>query len=206
MILKYARNFVQTDTLINLYRSIKEPHFRYCSSVWGSCGASKLDVLQNVQNKAARIVTNSPFDASAASLLQRLAWPYVHKLINKETGSMVYRSLNSFAPQYPNDLFMRLSEVHPRALRNSKTNLSTARKSGNISSHTEKLFSYDNRQRMKRHIATDRLSKIYTARCGYTWLGESKWPQEWPISPITIIYLKSPSEKMKSFCVHKTGF
>ena len=163
-------------------------------------------MLQNVQNKAARIVTNSPFDASAASLLQRLAWPYVHKLINKETGSMVYRSLNSFAPQYPNDLFMRLSEVHPRALRNSKTNLSTARKSGNISSHTEKLFSSDNRQRMKRHIATDRLSKIYTARCGYTWLGESKWPQEWPISPITIIYLKSPSEKMKSFCVHKTGF
>ena len=60
-LLKYARNFVQTDTLINLYRSIKEPHFRYCCSVWGSCGASKLDVLQKLQNKAARMVTNSPF-------------------------------------------------------------------------------------------------------------------------------------------------
>ena len=45
-LLKYARNFVQTDTLINLYRSIIEPHFSYCCSVWGSCGASKLDVLQ----------------------------------------------------------------------------------------------------------------------------------------------------------------
>ena len=40
----------------------------------------------------------------------------------------------------------------------------------------------------------------------FTWLGESKWPQEWPISPITIIYLKIASEKMKSFCLHKTGF
>ena len=59
---------------------------------------------------------------------------------------------------------------------------------------------------MKRRIATERLSKIYIARCGYTWLYESKWPQEWPISPITIIYLKIPSEKMKSFCLHKTGF
>ena len=32
-LLKYARNFIQTDTLINLYRSITEPHFRYCCSV-----------------------------------------------------------------------------------------------------------------------------------------------------------------------------
>lgn len=122
-LLKYAKNFVQTDTLINLYRSITEPHFSYCCSVWGSCGASKLDVLQKLQNKAARIVTNSPFDASAAPLLQRLGWPSVQKLINKETGSMVYKSLNSLAPQYLSDLFVRLSEVHPRELRNSKTNL-----------------------------------------------------------------------------------
>ena len=122
-LLKYERNFVQTDTLINLYRSITEPHFRYCCSVWGSCGASELDVLQELQNKAARIVANSPFDASAAPLLQRLGWPSVHKLINKETCSMVYRSLNSLAPQYLSDLFVRLSEVHPRELRISKTNL-----------------------------------------------------------------------------------
>ena len=54
---------------------------------------------------------------------------------------------------------------------------------------------------MKRPMATERLSKIYIARCGYIWLDESKWPQEWPISPITIIYLKIPSEKMQSFCL-----
>ena len=89
---------------------------------------------------------------------------------------------------------------------NSESNISTARTSGSISSHTEKLFSSDTRQSMKRRIATERLSKIYIARCGYTWLDESKWPQEWPINPITIISLKIPSEKMKSFCLHKTGF
>ena len=32
-LLKYARNFVQTGTLINLYRSIIELHFSYCCSV-----------------------------------------------------------------------------------------------------------------------------------------------------------------------------
>ena len=122
-LLKYARSFVQTGTLINLYRSIIEPHFSYCCSVWGSCGASKLDMLQKLQKKATRIVTNSPFDASAVSLLQRLGWPSVQKLINKETGSMVYKYLNSLAPRYLSDLFVRLSGVHPRGLRNSKTDL-----------------------------------------------------------------------------------
>ena len=80
-------------------------------------------MLQKLQNKAGRIVPNSPFDASAAPLLQRLGWPSVQKLINKETGSMVHRSLNSLAPQCLSDLFVRLSEVHLRELRNSKTNL-----------------------------------------------------------------------------------
>ena len=81
-------------------------------------------MLQKLKNKAARIVTNSPFDATAAHLLQRLGWPSVQKLINKETDSMVYKSLNSLAPQYLNDdLFVRLSGVHPRELRNSKIDL-----------------------------------------------------------------------------------
>ena len=36
---------------------------------------------------------------------------------------MVYKSLNSLAPQYLCDLLGRLSGVHPRELRNSKTDL-----------------------------------------------------------------------------------
>ena len=76
-------------------------------------------MLQKLQNKAARIIANSPFDASAAPLLQRLDRPSVQKLINNEAGSMVYKSLNFLAPQYLSDLFVRLSGVHPRELRNS---------------------------------------------------------------------------------------
>ena len=81
-------------------------------------------------------------------------------------------------------------------------NFSTARKSGNISHILKALFRP--RQSMKRRIATERLSKIYIARCGYTWLDESNWAQEWPISPITIIYLKIPvNKKLKYFCLQK---
>ena len=69
-----------------------------------------------------------------------------------------------------------------------------------------KLFSSDTRQSMKRRIATERLFKIYITRCGYTWFDESKWPQEWPISPITIIYLKIPSERWNLSVYTRLGF
>ena len=37
----------------------------------------KLNSLQKIQNRAARITTNSPYDASAAPLLQNLGWPSI---------------------------------------------------------------------------------------------------------------------------------
>ena len=36
--LNHAINFLPQDTLKTLYKGIIEPHFRYCSSVWGCCG------------------------------------------------------------------------------------------------------------------------------------------------------------------------
>ena len=89
-ILKCAKHYVQEDTLRNMYLSIVQPHFSYCCSVWGCCGASKLKTLQKLQNRAARIVTSSPFDTPAAALLQLLRWPSIEKLINRETCTVVY--------------------------------------------------------------------------------------------------------------------
>ena len=52
---------------------------------------------------------------------------------------MVYKSVNSLAPQYVNDLFVILSELHPRKLRNSITDIAMALlRTGN----GQKSFSY----------------------------------------------------------------
>ena len=45
-LLKYAKHYAQEDTLRNMYLSIVQPHFSYCCSVWGCCGATKLKTLQ----------------------------------------------------------------------------------------------------------------------------------------------------------------
>ena len=105
-----------------MYLSIVQPHFSYCCSVWGCCGATKLNTLQKLQNRAARIVTGSPFDTPAAPLLQRLGWPSIEKLINQENCTMVYESLNDLAPEKLGN-FSKLPEVRTRILRNTKCNL-----------------------------------------------------------------------------------
>ena len=66
--LKHAKKFLPRVTLENLYTGIVEPHFRYCCSVWGCCGSREINQLQKLQNRAARIVTNS-FDTPSRPLV-----------------------------------------------------------------------------------------------------------------------------------------
>ena len=122
-LIKYSKKYLPSDILNKMYRGIVEPHLSYCCSVWGCCSESKLDVLQKIQNRAARIVTSSPYDASAASIIQNLGWPTISDLIRKETATLTYKSLNSLAPHYLSKLFAKCSDDRERFLRSSGTDL-----------------------------------------------------------------------------------
>ena len=67
--LKYAKYCLPEASLKALYSSIVEPYFRYCCSVWGACGLTEKNRLQKFQNRAARIVTSSKFDAPSRPLI-----------------------------------------------------------------------------------------------------------------------------------------
>ena len=92
-------------------------------NIWGSCGTTKLNKLQKLQNRAARIVTNSPFDSSATSLIQDLGWPTIEELLHRETSVMPNKCLNKLAPDYLSSCIIKLSDRHTRELRNSTTDL-----------------------------------------------------------------------------------
>ena len=106
-----------------MHKGIVEPNFNYCCFVWGSCGTSKLNKLQKLQSRAARIVTNSPFDSSATSLIQDQGRPTIEELIHRETSVMAYKRLNKLAPDYLSRCISKLSELYTRELRNSATDL-----------------------------------------------------------------------------------
>ena len=137
--LKHAKNILPIASLKTLYSSIVEPHFRYCCSVWGCCGTTDIDQLQKLQNRAARIVTNSSFGAPSRPLIESLGWKTVRELVDQDSRLMVYKSLNGLAPQYMSDLFTRNSACSSRNLRNTKTDLRLPRKT---SANGQKCFSY----------------------------------------------------------------
>ena len=117
--LKYSKKNLPLPTVQSMYKSLVESYFRYCCPVWGICGSTAINELQKLQNRATRIVTNSSYDASAMPIIRKLGWHAVSEMIQMETLSMVYKSINDLAPTY----LSRLSDTCMRVLRNAKTDL-----------------------------------------------------------------------------------
>ena len=104
-ILKSSRPFVTFEVLSTIYSTLVQQYFDYCSVVWENCNKSLATKLQKLQNRAARILTFSPYDASVDNLFTSLAWKKLEAQRKTQTASMVYKSLNGLAPQYLNSLF-----------------------------------------------------------------------------------------------------
>ena len=75
------RNIFHLKRSTESIQGIVEPYLRYCYSVWGCCSESKIMVVQKVQNRAARILASSPYDASP--LIQNLGWSTISKLVKQ---------------------------------------------------------------------------------------------------------------------------
>ena len=83
--LKHAKTFLGQETLKTLYTGIVEPHFRYFIFVWGCAGSTELNQLQKLQNRAARIITNSSFDTPSRPLIDKLGWKTIEQLVASES-------------------------------------------------------------------------------------------------------------------------
>ena len=99
--------------------SLVQPHFDYCNSAWGCCGKT---LASKLQNRAARILTYSNYDANADNLIKNLGWI---KLDSKRTihkAVMVYKSLNGLTPDYLSSKF-DCSSVSNYSLRDTEGKL-----------------------------------------------------------------------------------
>ena len=70
--LKRVRSFITTKTAVQVYQALIQPHFDYCCSVWDTLGETLSNKVQKLQNRAIRVITRSPYDASANPLLDSL--------------------------------------------------------------------------------------------------------------------------------------
>ena len=89
--LKYAKKYLPIETVEKVYTSIVKPHFKICCLV---CGCRR-----KLQNRAARLVTRSFYNALPLPLHGSLECLAIIEIIIFETAPTVYKSLHGLAPE-----------------------------------------------------------------------------------------------------------
>ena len=87
-------------TLKLTFKSLVQPYFNYCCTVWDNCNKTLAVKLQKLQNRAARVLTSSSYDANADALIDKLDWKKLSLQRQFQKAVMVYKSLNGLAPEY----------------------------------------------------------------------------------------------------------
>ena len=105
--------FVPLSTLLNIYNSLVQYHFDYCSLVCGNCGKTlsyRLDKLQKLKNRAARVLSSSNFDVDVDSLFHKLSWKNLKSQRQIQNPLMVFKSLNGLVSEYLRYKFIKRNE------------------------------------------------------------------------------------------------
>ena len=121
--LKRIRSFVTPQTLRVIFNALVGPHFDYCSVVWGNCNMTLSNKLQELQNRAARILTFSSSDANVEHLFSKLGWTKLSTQHKMQKVIMVFKSLNGLTPEYLIKLFVSRSDITEYLLRDSVNKL-----------------------------------------------------------------------------------
>ena len=108
---KRIRDFVPTPTLHCIYNALIQSQFDYCNIVWVNCGKTLFDRPQKLQNRAARVLTFSRYDADANRLFRQLNWKDLSTQFQIQKALMVYKSLNDLVPGYLSSKFVKRYET-----------------------------------------------------------------------------------------------
>ena len=139
--LKRIRPFITIDVASKIYKAIIQPHLDYCSTVWDGLGVTLLDKIQKLQNRAARIITQSSYYTSASSLLEELGWDNVLTRWKKQKAILMFKTLNNRAPEYLRNLFIDRNTHYDLRNAGGKLNLPRPR-----TDYLKRSFSYSGAQ------------------------------------------------------------
>ena len=121
--LKRIKSFVPDTTLQFIFNSLVQPYFDYCCIVWDNCSKTLADKLQKLQNRAARILTFSSYDANADVVLASINWKKLETQRKIQKAVMVHKSLYGLAPDYLWSMFVNRSIVANYSLRDTEGKL-----------------------------------------------------------------------------------
>ena len=137
--LKRIRPFVPHSTLQLIYNCLVQPYFDYCSVVWDTCRSTLADKLQELQNRAARVLTSSSYVTNAEYLFEKLGWKNLASQRKIAKAIMVYKSLNGLAPDYLSEMYVDRSRITNYTLRDTSGKLAAPQPRRN---YLKNSFSY----------------------------------------------------------------
>jgi len=85
-----------------IYNALIQPHFDD-----GSCGKTLSDRLQKLQNRAARVLTSSSYEADANSKIHQLGWKDLCTQRQIQKALIGHKSLNGLVPEYLSSKFVK---------------------------------------------------------------------------------------------------
>ena len=138
-VLRRLHDFADLKTLDMVYKTLIEPHFDYCSQIWGCLGVTMQNKLQCLQNRAVRIITKCGYDYRSADILDDLELANLSTIRNNQLCATKYRINNRMVPDYLIDLFTKTNILHGHGTRQAKFNFVPAKPNTNFG---KKSFSY----------------------------------------------------------------
>ena len=98
--IKRIRDFAPTPTLHCIYNALIQSQLNYYHIVWGNCGKTLFDRLQKLQNRAARVLIFSRYDADASRLFRQVNWKDLSSQFQMQKALTVYKSLRACFCKY----------------------------------------------------------------------------------------------------------
>ena len=122
--LRQVRPFVDFKTAKTIYNSLIQPLFDYCDVVWDTVGAVPGTRLQKLNNRAARVITQTGYEVRSSDIRNQLGWSTLDERRQNHKSIMMYKVLNGIAPAYLKRYFSYGADISRCCLRGSGINLS----------------------------------------------------------------------------------
>ena len=96
---------------ITIYKALLQPLFDYCDVVWSGLNEGLANRLQKLQNRAARVITQSSYKIRSAAILERLGCDNLAMRRFEHKVTMMYKVLNNNTPAYLKEQFKKRKET-----------------------------------------------------------------------------------------------
>ena len=118
-LLKRIRPFLPIQSSILFFNYYIKPYFEYFCIIWGSTFRENINIVVELQKRAARLILDADFSIRSKLLFSELKWVPFTEIVKFYQLSLVFKCMDNFAPIYLHNMFRSTSNDY--LLRSSGT-------------------------------------------------------------------------------------